>query len=178
MKPWVKFSLYWDVKLTANSRCYWFLCFLSFNFTPRTNRGEGRRSIQPPSFGFFCYFILSGRFYLAIVHFSNRLFISERISCELCENRLKDIREIYWQVRCGLGINISYQKKMKISCWKGKYSIPIIYFLSLIFCFPVKFKSCCLIDKPKSIVKKWKDTSMLDDVTGLSRLFSVCIPWY
>ena len=63
--------------LTANSRCYWFLCFLSFNFTPRTNRGEGRRSIQPPSFGFFCYFILSGRFYLAIVHFSNRLFISE-----------------------------------------------------------------------------------------------------
>ena len=134
---------------------------------------------NPPSFGFFCYLILSGRFYLAIVHFSNRLFISERISCELCENRLKDIREIYWQVRCGVRINMSYQKKkMKISCWKGKYSIPIIYFLSLIFCFPVKFKSCCLIDKPKSILKKWKNTSMLDDVTGLSRLLSICIPWY
>ena len=66
---------------------------------------------NPPSFGFFCYLILSGRFYLAIVHFSNRLFISERISCELCENRLKDIREIYWQVRCGVRINMSYQKK-------------------------------------------------------------------
>lgn len=179
MKPWVKFSLYWDVKLTANSRCYWFLCFLSFNFTPRTNRGEGEAvDTNPPSFGFFCYLILSGRFYPAIVHFSNRLFISERISCELCENRLKDIREIYWQVRCGLRINMSYQKEMKISCWKGKYSIPIIYFLSLIFCFPVKFKSCCLIDKPKSIVKKWKNTAMLDDGTGLSRLFSICIPWY
>ena len=124
---------------------------------------------NPPSFGFFCYLILSGRFIW-------RLFTSVTVCLSLKrENQLKDIAEIYWQVRCDLRINMSYQKKMKISCWKGKYSIPIINFLSLIFCFLVKFKSCCLIDKPKSIVTKWKNTSTLDDVTGPQQwLFSMC----